>query len=294
MSEKIKLTIAASLAAYLRPETPASVKLQIIGEGLPASHLDWATLLFFLSFDKDPGVRSAAQDAFKALAEDVVADVAGSASPHPRFITLLYRFHGHKPGIARLIAARPDLPEELAGRLSQELAATAATQPLAGAMGGAEEQEDGSPVEEEYEQEETEEFFSKYQLAQTMGIAEKIKMALTGDKEWRSILLKDANKLVNGSVIKNPRISEPEVLAICKASIQNEEIVRVICQNKEWLKNYQIRKALVVNPKTPLPVALKFMGTLTEKDLAVLAKSKNVSTVLVNNARRSLLNKKKA
>jgi hypothetical protein len=148
------------------------------------------------------------------------------------------------------------------------------------------------PVEEPLEEEE--DFRSKYQLAQTMGVGEKIKMALTGDKEWRSLLIKDSNKLVNGSVVKNPRITEPEILAICKSVIQNDEIIRVICMNKEWIKNYEIRKALVLNNKTPLPVALRFMGFLTEKDVSAMAKSKNISSVLTNQARRLLTSKKKS
>ena len=127
-----------------------------------------------------------------------------------------------------------------------------------------------------------------------MGVGDKIKMALTGDKEWRSLLIKDSNKLVNSAVVKNPRITEPEILTISKSVIQNDEILRIICHNKEWVKNSSIRKALVLNNKTPLPVALRFMGFLTEKDLSGMAKSKNISSVLVNNARRMLSSKKKS
>lgn len=152
--------------------------------------------------------------------------------------------------------------------------------------GAAENEDDGV-------NEEGEEFKSKYQLAQTMGIAEKIKTALTGDKEWRSIFIKDANKLVSGAVVKNPRITESEILAIVKSTVQNDEIMRVICGNKEWVKNYQIRKALAENHKTPLPFALRFVASLTDKDMAAMAKSKNVSSVISTQARRILLNKKK-
>jgi len=81
------------------------------------------------------------------------------------------------------------------------------------------------------------------------------------------------------------------VLAIAKSAVQNEEIMRVICNNKEWLKNYQIRKALVQNHKTPLPFAIKHLGSLSEKDIAAIAKSKNVSSVISTQARRILLNK---
>jgi len=151
---------------------------------------------------------------------------------------------------------------------------------------------DESEESEEEPVEEDEEYQSKYQLAQTMGTGEKIKMALTGDKEWRSIFLKDANKLVSSAVIKNPRMTDAEVLTVCKSTVQNDEIIRLICANKEWVKNYQIRKALVENHKTPLPAALRFLSTLGEKDLAFLAKSKNISSVIATQARRMLLNKK--
>lgn len=141
--------------------------------------------------------------------------------------------------------------------------------------------------------EDGEEFLSKYKIAMVMGIGEKIKMALTGDKEWRSILIKDANKLVSGSVIKNPRITDGEILTVLKAGIQNDEIVRLIIANKEWTKNYMIRKALIECPRTPLPNALRFLSTLNEKDVASYAKSKNISSVISTQAKRLLLAKKR-
>jgi hypothetical protein len=107
------------------------------------------------------------------------------------------------------------------------------------------------------------------------------------------LLIKDTNKLVSEAVIKNPRLTEAEVLFIAKSPVNNDDIIRDICANKEWTKNYQIRKALVENNKTPLHQALRFLSTLTEKDLAVFAKSKNISSVIATQARRSLLNKKK-
>src|SRR6185369_14271847 len=124
-------------------------------------------------------------------------------------------------------------------------------------------------------------------------ISEKIKMALTGDKEWRSVLINDNNKMVSGSVIKNPRITEGEILQILKVGVQNDEIIRLICANKEWVKNYLIRKALVECPKTPLPNALRFLASLGEKDVAAYAKSKNISSVISTQAKRLILAKKR-
>ncbi|GAB4564022.1 MAG: hypothetical protein Tsb0017_23530 [Geothermobacteraceae bacterium] len=138
-----------------------------------------------------------------------------------------------------------------------------------------------------------EEHKSKYQLLLTFGVSDKIKMALTGDKEWRSLLIKDPNKLVCSAVIKNPRITEGEVLAIARNRSANDELIRLITLNREWVKNYEIRKALVMHPRTPLPKALRYMASLTEKELKELAKSRNVSQVIVNNARRMLMQMEK-
>jgi len=151
------------------------------------------------------------------------------------------------------------------------------------------------------------EYMEKIKTGSVFEIAEVLRdlYLLKGDKDLsfgerkmldtaRSLLIKDSNKLVNSAVVKNPRITEPEILTIAKSVIQNEEILRIICQNKEWIKNPSIRKALVLNNKTPLPVAIRFMGFLTEKDLLGMAKSRNISSVLANNARRMVSNKKKS
>ncbi len=158
---------------------------------------------------------------------------------------------------------------------------------LAAAGEDAEEEPAGEPAEDE------ELNLSKYQQALEFGVADKIKMAMSGDKEWRTIFLKDANKLVSSAVLKNPRVTDGEVLTVAKNKSANDELIRLITLNKDWTKNYEIKKALILHPKTPLPKALRYMNVLTEKDIKQLAKSRNVSQVLANNARRMLMAKEK-
>jgi len=273
VSEKVSIKLPAHLACLVRPDASTDDKMKAISGGVAASPLERATLLFFLCYDKAPEIKSSALSAMRVLPQDVVVELRASPVTHPRMLELLLKLY---PVATPSEAVLDEIVESGEETTEEEMPS------------GEEE-----PAEEEKEEEE-EEYKSKYQLAQAMGVGEKIKMALTGDKEWRSLLIKDSNKLVNGAVVKNPRITEPEILTISKSVIQNDEILRVICHNKEWVKNYEIRKALVLNNKTPLPVSIRFMGFLTVKDLAAIAKSKNVSSVLTNNARRMLLTKKKA
>jgi hypothetical protein len=261
MAEKVKLTISPAVAAYVRPGTALEVKLAgcaIADESMATA--DRLMLLFCLSKDAEPAVRAAAVFGLKSVPSPIIREYIESANPHPLVLDAL--------------SSLPQIHSE---------AFVVADQGDPGA-----DAEDEEPVDED-----DEEFLSKYKTAQLMGIAEKIKMALSGDKEWRAILVKDANKLVSGSVIKNPRITEGEVLTLVKSGIQNDEIMRLICANKEWIKNYKIRKALVENNRTPVQNAMRYLGTMSEKDLASFAKSKNIASVISTMAKRLLLNKKK-
>jgi len=278
LSEKATLRIPAHLALYVKPEAPFLEKMKVVNGGVTASSGERVILLFFLCYDNNQEIKSAALAEIKRLPLSLVAELSASPDTHPRLKDLLVKLYPFAAAPENLTA--PSEIEKI---------------PVAPVDGQEEEQEE--ELEEKSEEEALAEeaaYQSKYQLAQSMGVGDKIKIALTGDKEWRSLLIKDSNKLVNSAVVKNPRITEPEILTIAKSVIQNEEILRIICHNKEWVKNPSIRKALVLNNKTPLPVALRFMGFLTEKDLSGMAKSKNISSVLANNARRMLSNKKKS
>jgi hypothetical protein len=127
---------------------------------------------------------------------------------------------------------------------------------------------------------------SKYQLVMELKVAEKIKLAMTGDGEWRKILIKDPNRIVHGAVLKNARITEAEVIMVARNKSASDEMVRLILLNREWMKNYEIRRALVTHPKTPLAKALRCIGDLTLRDLKDLMRNRNVSSVIAGTARR--------
>src|SRR5262249_53344260 len=91
---------------------------------------------------------------------------------------------------------------------------------------------------------------------------------------------KDSNKVVASAVIKSPRITEGEVLAISQMRTVHDEIIRLISNNQEWTRNYNLQVALANNPKTPFPVALKFVRQLRPPDLQKLAKNKNIPSQL--------------
>ena len=122
---------------------------------------------------------------------------------------------------------------------------------------------------------------SLFQKIQTMSVSEKLDLARKASKEARSILIRDSNKLIQLAVVNSPKITESEILAIASNRQVNDDVLKEIAINKEWLRNYQIRLALVNNPKTPLSIAMAQVTYLNRRDLSLLAKSKGVPRPLI-------------
>jgi hypothetical protein len=134
---------------------------------------------------------------------------------------------------------------------------------------------------------------SLYTQIVTMTVSEKVKLALRGNKDARTILVRDASKMIRRFVLQNPRIGDGEIVAICRNRSADDELLRMISAKREWMRNYQVRLALATNPKTPLPIAIRQVMTLGERDLQQLAKSRNVPQAVAVQARRLVVEKGK-
>jgi hypothetical protein len=134
---------------------------------------------------------------------------------------------------------------------------------------------------------------SLFAAVQKMSVMQKIKLARVGGKEARALLVKDRNRIVSSSVLASPKLTETEVVAFAQSRSIGDELLRVIANNREWTKNYQIKMALASNPKTPQPQAIKFLNYLQERDLRHLMKSKDVPSNISTHARRILTKKGK-
>jgi hypothetical protein len=82
------------------------------------------------------------------------------------------------------------------------------------------------------------------------------------------------------------------VIAVTRNKSADDELLRMITERREWMRNYQVRLGLATNPKARLPVALRQVATLDERDLRIIAKSKNVPAAISAQARRLLLTTK--
>ncbi|HEX8409324.1 MAG TPA: hypothetical protein VF883_10685 [Thermoanaerobaculia bacterium] len=122
-----------------------------------------------------------------------------------------------------------------------------------------------------------------------MSVAEKVRLAFRGDRTIRMLLVRDRNKLICSSVMRNPRMGEQEVEAIAGMRNVDDEVLRIVATRRDWMGKYKIMLTLVRNPKAPIGVVLPFINRLTLRDLKGLKDDKGVQQVVRETARKVYL-----
>jgi hypothetical protein len=119
-----------------------------------------------------------------------------------------------------------------------------------------------------------------------MNTKDRMKLAMKGDREARSILVRDANKVVCSAVMNNPRITEQEVENIAAMRTVSDEVLRLIAMNRGWARKYPIIHNLARNPRTPIPTVMNILPRIRTKDLNGITQNRNVSEMVRRQATR--------
>jgi hypothetical protein len=106
-----------------------------------------------------------------------------------------------------------------------------------------------------------------YNEIAAMNVAQRLKLALRGNRDARTLLARDNNKVIRRFVLNNPMITEEEIVNIARDRNSTEDVLRFVSERGEWMKSYGVRRALATNPKTPLVIAQKQLATLLLRTL---------------------------
>ncbi|PLX84461.1 MAG: hypothetical protein C0614_05115 [Desulfuromonas sp.] len=322
----VRLKVSPQVAKIVSKTAPRDLQLKAARGAVSLEGKDLLTCLLFLCSSGDAEIKRAAVQTLRALPEQQLLVVLADEALQPQLINLLVRARLSSVVVMQAIIRHPVTSREVLihlaekadaavlDSLAEQIEQSPDAEEIRAAMGrnphapavlqqpqappAAGEESEGAEEAEDVDvnalmAEAEEEGASKFQLALNLRVADKIKIGLTGDKEWRSILIKDSNKLVQGAVIKNPRISDGEVLMIAKNKTSSDDLIRQILLNKDWMKLYEIKKALATHPKTPAPKAMRLISLLNTKDVKDLMRSKGVATVIVTTARKEFENRQK-
>lgn len=110
----------------------------------------------------------------------------------------------------------------------------------------------------------------------TLPVMQRLKLAMKGTREQRAQLIRDSNKLVAIGVLSSPKLTEAEVEAFSKMANVGEDVLRIISQNRSWVKNYGVVQGLTKNPKTPPAISMRLLSRLNERDMKMLAIDRNI------------------
>jgi hypothetical protein len=124
------------------------------------------------------------------------------------------------------------------------------------------------------------------QMIRDLTTPQKVALATKGNKTVRSLFMRDTNRLVALAAVTSPAVSESEIISTAQARTVHQDVISHIAKDKKnnWVRNYQVKLALVNNPKCPLPEAMRLVPTLNGRDLKSVAKSKNVPAGVRNRA----------
>ena len=121
--------------------------------------------------------------------------------------------------------------------------------------------------------------------------AQKVALAMKGNRDARSILVRNTNRVVAVAAIRNPGTTEQEIVVAAKNRAINDEVIRIIAMSREMTRSYSVRLALVNHPKTPLSVALRFLGGLRPTDVKAVAKSRGIASGIIAQAKSMMKEK---
>jgi hypothetical protein len=286
--------------------------------GVTLTSVERAEILAVLAMDDIEGVAQRAAVALpKVATEDFIA-AAQLLDAAPALLHYCAANLANAPGMADILAKNPSCPavvlEKVAGHLSatgiqalldnlERLTASVsliealAASPNAGAeqhsllaelLKGALGAEELKDAVESAEPDPVKRKTLLQRLAK-MNVLERVKLALTSGREERIILIRDSNKVVQRSVLQSPRLTEAEVESFASMTILTMEILRIIANNRRWMKNYSIVRNLIFNSKTPLDITMHQLTRLTPQDLKILSKSKSVPETLRSTAAKMII-----
>lgn len=109
-----------------------------------------------------------------------------------------------------------------------------------------------------------------------LSVPARLKLARGAPRNLRNILLRDTNPQVACAALLFNNLSDQEIEQTAASRSVQQEVLEAIAKKREWIGRYPVMKSLIQNPRTPLPLALKYVPRLAVRDLRDMAKDRNI------------------
>ena len=113
-----------------------------------------------------------------------------------------------------------------------------------------------------------------------LSAGEKIASAKRCSAALIKVLLFDPDPRVFSALLVNQRVREDDLLLIAGSDRATTEKLQLIAADRKWSSRYGVRRALVMNPRTPRSVAASQLRFLTNRDLHQILRHPSTSVYL--------------
>lgn len=102
-------------------------------------------------------------------------------------------------------------------------------------------------------------------------LGERKALARTHDREQLLLLLRDPHPAVVAILLENPHLTESDVVRIASTRPMVPAALTTLAAHPRWSVRHAIKRAIVLNPSTPLADAIRIATTLRAQELRELA-----------------------
>jgi hypothetical protein len=114
-------------------------------------------------------------------------------------------------------------------------------------------------------------------------LGERKSLARRNDRNLIARVMQDPHTDVIRILLENPKLTETDVVSLCARRPTSPEIQREVFNHPRWIPRHPVKLALVLNPYTPIDVALQIVPFLNEPDRKRVAEAQDLSPQLRQN-----------
>lgn len=197
-----------------------------------------------------------------------------------RVTALVVWVDGTRGAGLQLVGCDADLKQRLAA-----LAGSPVTEPIA--LVEPETEELGGP---EPEPEEPAEHFplNVNERLRNLTLPQQIRVAIKGEVSERIVLERMYGKNVWEALLRNPRLTGPEVAKIARMGTLPRPLIEIIVGNGAWLQNPEVRRALLANTRLGVDQIMRVLRLLPRHELKLAAIQTAYPFAVRDQARRML------
>jgi hypothetical protein len=117
-------------------------------------------------------------------------------------------------------------------------------------------------------------------------LGDRIALARMATRPLLALLVRETDPRVVGGCLTNPRLHEADLVRAVQDARASLGLIEAAAASSRWTSSYALRLALVLQPRTPLTLALQRLPALLEKDRARVAQAPGLAPALTGLALR--------